>query len=172
MSPTLNQAEAETIDPTRDYLMRAYMQEHPTSKEDWIADVEQLVGAGELLELHKYMCNKYGVPCLGTSRVTYLSTRVVFKVPINDRGFRGNDWEASLMSIGKEGDKYYIPLARSRFLPKCEIPVVVMERVEEASLNNIEGRLGYIPDFVSAVDMGQVGWTRKGKLVAFDYADL
>lgn len=155
----------------RDYLMQAYTQQHPTSVDEWMKQVRSLLDSGTLVDLHQYMSNKYGCPKLGTSRVAYIGKICVFKVPITDSGFRANDWETSLVSTAPEDSPYYIPLARTRYF-KHDIPIVCMERVEEANFDDIEKRLGHIPDFVSAVDMGQVGWTRKGKLVAFDYADL
>lgn len=154
----------------RQYIMDAYQQKHPESTEDFLAMVSTLIEESPLLELHRFCCKKYGPPKLGTSRVTYLSKHVVFKVPINNDGFRNNDWEASLLSIGKdENDPNYIPLAYSRFLPGCGIPVVVMEKVREATKDEIIAKFGAIPDFVYNVDMGQVDWTKKGKLVVFDY---
>ena len=156
----------------RDFLLDAYYQNHPTSIPEFLKVVEDIMGKGSLLELHRFCCQKYGLPKIGTSRVTYLSKFVVFKVPVTLDGFRNNDWEASLCGIGEEGTDYHIPLARSRHLPHQDIPVVVMERITEASISDILEKLGKIPDFVSAVDSAQVGFTRKGKLVAFDYADL
>ena len=151
----------------RNYLWSAYVQDHPTDVPTWIAQLEELCGEGELLELHKLMAAKYGVPEIGTSRAAYMSKTVVFKVPTTLDGFRNNDWEASLISIPDT------PIARSRHLPKCDIPVVVMERVQPCiDLQECIDVLGTVPDFVSAVDMAQVGWTRKGRLVAYDYADL
>lgn len=157
----------------RDYLLAAYQQEHPASSDEFLAAIKNIMGEGTLYDLHCRMCKKYGPPKLGTSRVAYLSKSVVFKVPVTDDGFRHNDWEGSLVSLGGvEGDPYFIPIARSRLHPRTDIIIVVMEKVEEVDLDEIKTRLGHLPDFVSAVDMGQVGFTRKGKLVAFDYADL
>lgn len=154
---------------TQDYLISAYNQEHPTDKEAFLKYVESVFDKGVMLDLHTFMCNKYGLPKIGTGRTTYLSKNFVFKVPISEFGFRINDLEGSTISID-EGTEYEIPIAKSRLLPKCDIPIVVMERVVEMTLDEIDDRFGYIPSFVSAVDMGQVGLNRKGKLVAFDYA--
>lgn len=150
----------------RDFLLAAYEQNHPTSSEAFLDAIEGMIGAGPLFDLHRLMCKKYGPPKLGTSRVSYLSKTVVFKVPVSENGFRCNDWEGSIVSLGDA-----TPIARARLHPNSEIPIVVMERVEEVSLEQICERLGHIPDFVYAIDMAQVGFTRAGKLVAFDYVD-
>lgn len=153
-------------DAMRDYIWAAYVQDHPADIEHWIELLRELCGGEcELLDLHKRMVAKFGLPEIGTSRAAYMSKTVVFKVPTTPDGFRDNDWEASLISIPD------MPIARSRHLPNCDIPVVVMERVQPCGPQEIVDRLGAVPDFVSAVDMAQVGWTRKGRLVAYDYAD-
>lgn len=145
---------------------------NPESTEEFLKYVESIFGQGKLLDIHKYMCEKYGLPKIGTGRVAYISKSVVFKVPINIDGFRLNDWEASLVSLN-EGTPYEIPLAKSRhFFGSQDIPIVVMEKVKEMLLSEIKEMFGEIPSFVSAVDMGQVGLNSRGKLVAFDYADL
>lgn len=153
------------------FLMDAFFQKHPENYNKFINYVESVFGEGLLLNIHKKMCKKYGLPKIGTSRVTYISKSVVFKVPISECGFRNNDLEASIISL-YENTEYEIPIAKSRHLLNCEVPIVVMEKVKEMSLSDIKDQYGEMPDFVSAVDMGQVGLTKKGKLVAFDYADL
>lgn len=155
---------------SRDLMLRGLYQMHPTSKEEFISMIEpELKGECELMSLHLKFCEKYGPPKLGTSRATYIGKKFVFKLPITMAGYGDNDWEGS---IGKEGEEYYVPIARSKLLPRVDIPIVVMEKVEEADLDEIIKRFGKLPDFVSIVDSGQVGYNRKGRLVAFDYADL
>ena len=155
-----------------EYLIRAYTQDHFPDPSDFLNYIEDEFGAGDLLGLHKFMCRKYGTPKIGTSRATYLSKHCVFKLPSSIEGFRLNDCEGSLCSIGKPGTSWFIPIALSRLIDVNDIPIVVIERVTEATLDDIATQLGYIPEFVSAVDMGQVGFTKKGELVAYDYADL
>lgn len=153
------------------FLLNAFNQNHPNSVSEFLNYVEHIFGSGQLLDIHSFMCKKYGLPKIGTGRVAYISKSVVFKVPIDIDGFRLNDWEASLSSF-QAGTPYEIPLAKSRHLLGVEIPIVVMEKVQELTLKEIESLFGYIPNFVHSVDMGQVGLNKKGKLVAFDYADL
>jgi len=157
---------------TSEYLLRAYTQDHIGDVDVFLAYVKNFFGEGELYQIHKFMCKKYGTPKLGTSRVTYLSKFVVFKIPISEDGFGMNDFEASLMGFGEEQDPWYIPLAKSKHLPQCGMPIVVMEKVIPADNEMILSIMGTIPSFVNSVDMGQVGFTKSGKLVAFDYADL
>ena len=90
------------------------------------------------------MFEKYGAPKLGTSRVTYLSKFVVLKYLFLNMAFRTNDLEASIISIGEPDDPFYIPLAKSKHFPNCDIPIVVMEKVKEASYDEIKILLGYV----------------------------
>lgn len=157
----------------KDLMLRGFYQIHPVSEKEFLSMIEpELKGEDELLSLHVKFCKKYGPPKLGTSRATYIGKKFVFKLPITMAGYRDNDWEGSIVSIGKEGDEYHVPIARSKLLPRVDIPVVVMEKVEETDLDEIIKRFGKLPDFVSIVDSGQVGYNRKGRLVAFDYADI
>lgn len=156
---------------TEEFLLRALNQEHPESKTAFLSYIESVFGEGLLLDLHKRMCDKYGLPEIGTKRATYISNSVVFKLPVDIEGFRENDWEGSVCGLNV-GTEYEIPIAKSRLIFRDDIPVVVMEKVEPLFLSQIKERFGEIPAFVSWVDMGQVGLTRQGKLVAYDYADL
>lgn len=153
------------MQPITDYLLSAYYQKHIADVDTFLALIYPLMGEGHLYDIHKYMCSKYGPPKLGTSRVAYISKAVVFKVPTQPDGFRYNEFEISLCSVPE------IPQARTHYLYRYGVPIVVMEKVEEATPDLIRTRLGRIPKFVSYVDMGQVGFTKKGKLVAYDYAD-
>lgn len=154
------------------YLLRAYSQNHFDNGKEMLSYLESEFGKGLILDLHRKLIDKYGMPKLGTGRATYISKFCVFKLPVTLCGFRLNDWEGSVSSIGKKGTPYYIPIARSKLIFIDDIPIVVMEKVQESSLSEIKSKLGLIPDFVSSVDMGQVGFNHKGQLVAYDYADL
>lgn len=137
--------------------------------EDPPGGAARIIEESPLFDLHRFCCKKYGPPKLGTSRVTYLSKHVVFKVPINDDGFRNNDcWEASLLSIGEdENDPNYMPLAYSRFLPDATFLWWLWKKVSEATEDEIIAKFGAIPAFVHNVDMGQVGWTKKRQTGCF-----
>lgn len=160
-------------DIKRDLLLRGFYQIHPSSVDEFLSLIEpELQGEDELISLHVKFCEKYGPPKLGTSRATYIGKNFVFKLPITMMGYRDNDNEGSIISIGKEGDEFYVPIARSKLLPRVDIPIVIMEKVTEVTMDDIASVHGSVPSFFSIVDSGQVGYTRKGRLVAFDYADL
>lgn len=155
----------------KEFLLRALNQEHPESKQDFLAYIESVFGTGLLFDLYSKMIDKYGLPKIGTRRATYISKSIVFKVPVDIEGFRENDWEGSLCAINPDSN-YEIPIAKSRLIFCDDIPVVAMEKVQPLFLSQIKEKFGEIPAFVSWVDMGQVGLNRQGKLVAYDYADL
>lgn len=154
----------------RDFLLNAFYQIHPKNKDEFLVYVKSIFGENLVYQIHSYMCDKYGLPKIGTGRVTYISKTVVFKVPISEDGFRNNDWEASIISLGQDPDS--VQIAYSRHLPNCEIPIVVMEKVSPLTEDEIKQKFGSVPHWVEYVDMGQVGLNSRGKLVAFDYANL
>lgn len=138
-------------------------------KEEFLSALNDLLGAGDLLDLHTAMVEKYGIPHMGTSRVTYMSKSAVFKVPISPDGFRYNDFEACLVAVAfAEKDS----LGMTRMVFKNDIPIVAMEKIEPASFQEIKDRLGEVPDWVYGIDMQQVGFSQSGILKAYDYADL
>lgn len=131
-----------------------------------VESLQKSMGTGTLLDLHVAMMRKYGKPLCGTGRAVYISKFVVFKIPLNEAGFRANDVEISLCYVPE------IPLAHTRYVKAKGIEVLAMQRVKEVTYDQIIEREGFMPKFVSAVDMAQVGYTRKNKLVAFDYGDM
>ncbi len=153
----------------KDYMLRAYSQEHYTTKDDFLNAIKPMIGDGELLELHAKMIDKYGMPKLGTSRVSYVSKKVVFKVPINEEGFKFNDFELSLLSSDEKGAAQY---GHTRLAQPLGVDVLAMEIIERAETEEIQDRLGYVPEWVHDIDMEQVGFNRKGVLKAYDYADI
>lgn len=94
----------------------------------------------------------------GRNRATLLMGKYVIKFPLCGDGVADNDWEGSISG----GD--YIQYARTRLAYVGDVPIVFMEQVEYAKVN-----YDAMPDWVGSVDCGQVGYTRKGKLVAYDY---
>jgi len=87
---------------------------------------------------------------LGTTRIAILQKQWVVKLPVNSQGFAANYNEAT---------SPWCPIARNKLFGD----VLVMERVEPISLS-----WKTLPDWCSFVDCCQVGYTRKGKLVAYD----
>lgn len=153
----------------QELLARAYNQEHYTlaEAETFLAEIEPSIGAGDLLALHKLMINKYGMPRLGTTRVTYISKVVGFKVPIAADGFRLNEQEDDLLHAAGG-----FQLGKTRMAHPLGIPVLAMEIIHRATPAEVEKRIGEVPNWAEAIDMFQVGFNNKGIIKAFDYAEL
>lgn len=99
---------------------------------------------------------KYGKPVgVGRNRAVFVtrSGRFVVKAPLNDDGLADNQYEATRASAR---------CARSRAAYLLGIPLVVAERV------CLDVKKPY-PHWVDGVDCGQVGYNRKGRLVAYDF---
>lgn len=84
----------------------------------------------------------------------------VLKIPLNEAGEFCNDGEASIIDRN---------CARGRWVEIEGFVCVIQEYVEDASLAAIRMRLGRIPDWVSGIDCAQVGFTRSGRLKAYDF---
>lgn len=115
--------------------------------------------------------DRYAGRCLqvfmGRNRNVFDMGNYVVKIPKNLDGFADNDWEGSISNANDDPEE--IRYARTRMVEVSEVPVVFMERVEHASTAETIARLGFEPDWVGSVDCGQVGFTRDGRLVAYDY---
>jgi len=85
------------------------------------------------------------------------SGKYVLKVPLNERGEDENWWEHYRYNVLGWKDLY----AKCRLVGKC----LVMEFVKVAT------DLKNLPDWTRDIDCAQVGWNRKGKLVAYDYGN-
>lgn len=96
----------------------------------------------------------------GRGRRVYLSNSElsVVKIPISEAGIFMNWAEDIRWKKSKERNL----LARCRLIPNSSI--LVMERVEV-----FQGHYLHLPDWCWGVDCFQVGYTRAGKLVAYDY---
>ncbi len=93
----------------------------------------------------------------GRNRITLLMGKYVVKFPISPGGYGDNDWEGSI--CGGE----YIQYARTRLHYYHDTPIVFMEQV--SPVKSFNG----LPDWCDFVDCCQVGYTRAGKLVAYDF---
>lgn len=125
----------------------------------------------EGLELITALHHRYSVRChqvfMGRNRNVFDMGRYVVKVPKNLDGFADNDWEGSVSNANEDPDE--IRYARTRMAYFADIPVVFMEYAEHADTQDMVSRLGQEPAWVGCVDCGQVGFTRDGRLVAYDY---
>ncbi len=117
---------------------------------------------GELFDRFANRCEEFSS---GRNRAVFIFPKYVVKLPTCGDGCADNDWEGSI--CGSEPDK--IQYARTRLVYHHDIPIVFMERVEYASTKNMRAKLGHEPEWVHSVDCSQVGWTRKGRLVAYDF---
>lgn len=102
----------------------------------------------------------YGTPSIGRTRAVFdTNDGFVIKVPYADEGFYANHAEV----VTSDTENAYIPIAKCRHDEKEGVSVLVMEKVSIA-------RADYknMPDWVYSVDCGQVGYTKDGRLVAYD----
>jgi hypothetical protein len=81
----------------------------------------------------------------------------VVKIPCTLAGFGDNDWEGSCSSGDDE-----IQYARTRLAYHDGVPIVFMEKVTQVPIEEQ-------PEWAGLIDCGQVGYTRLGKIVAYDF---
>lgn len=104
---------------------------------------------------------KYGLPQVGRTRAVYKTGKgTVIKVSINSEGDFSSSRE---VRTSLEPDPY-TPVAHCEWQTMNNIDILVMEEVTP-----VTGK-GYseLPDWVGSVDCAQVGYTKSGKLVAYD----
>ncbi len=105
----------------------------------------------------KYLCLGYG-----RHRITFeISETHVAKVPLNDYGIYDNEKEAQLFE--QEGYDGEIPYASCSIKYVFNVPILIMEKVERIEFSDA-------PRWAWYVDCCQVGRTKEGKIVAYDYA--
>lgn len=126
-------------------------------------------GVFVLAALHARYWARTAIVHGGRNRNVFDFGAYVVKLPKNGDGCADNDWEGSLSNGESLGDMREIQYARTRMAYWRGVPVVFMEKVEHARPAEIVARLGYEPDWTMSVDCGQVGFTRDGRLVAYDY---
>jgi hypothetical protein len=95
---------------------------------------------------------------LGRNRLVLRHGKYVIKIPRNLNGEVDNEWEARARLSS-------IPTARCRLATLGGWRVLVMEYVEEPT----DFSYKEYPNWCKYVDCAQVGWTRHGKLVAYDF---
>lgn len=105
----------------------------------------------------------------GRHRTCYAKpkSKYVLKIPRNLAGFEANRAEVAFYENRKQFTDSQDRMARCRLVMIHDIPCVVMEKINRD--------LGYgpnpWPNWVYTVDCQQVGFDRKGRLVAYDFAD-
>ncbi len=96
----------------------------------------------------------------GSNRRVYKHGDFVIKYPINDKGFGDNVHEAYIYKKSLTY-KYYIQYAKCRLVCK-HFCILIMEYVIQIPYKDQ-------PEWAQAVDCGQVGINKRGKIVAYDY---
>ena len=156
--PVLNCAEASWVEAEGSAGLRFHIDEDPLDDNE--------VGLFHQLSV------RYSSRCLsifeGRTRNVFNFGKYVVKVPKNFYGVIDNEWEGCV-SNSEDCDPEDVQYARTRLDYWKGVPVVFMEYVEYASDEQISKRLGYVPEWTMSVDCGQVGFNRKGRLVAYDY---
>lgn len=124
----------------------------------------------DLLALYERYFDRANSMTYGRNRAVFFFDKFVVKLPMNWGGVGDNDWEGSI-SNGPDAEScsWQVLFARTRLAYVNQYPIVFMERVEHAKYNDLRQLYGKVPDWVGCVDCGQVGFTRSGKLVAYDY---
>lgn len=101
----------------------------------------------------------------GSTRIAYAtrSGRYVVKIPVNGFGVLANVQEARDFRVNPH--KHKGDMARCRLIRLGDEPCcLMMERVTPVDRDIA------MPDWVWKVDNGQIGFTRRGKLVAYDWS--
>lgn len=97
----------------------------------------------------------------GRNRIVFdLGNGLVVKLPKNAAGASDNIYESK-----QHGPQY----PRTKIVFCLNVPVLFAQIVIPANEDQIFEKLGTIPRWVYSIDRKQVGFTRKGDLVAFDY---
>jgi len=104
---------------------------------------------------------------LGTGRnrsVYDMGNGWVVKVPINAFGLEDNLAESKIYTDTKEDpDGYLVKYAECSHFNYKDLPIVRMEKVKPVICKT------GLPEWTDYVDCGQVGYNKKGELVAYDY---
>lgn len=120
-------------------------------------------------ELAQRLFAKYGNYELGRNRLVFFSKFSVIKIPTANDGCADNDWEGSVcggIARSREWESQEdANYPNTKLLEIDGLVCVMMERVEPVHFDNYNK----VPDWVKGIDGGQVGFTKKGKLVAYDY---
>ena len=101
---------------------------------------------------------KFKLIGIGRNRKVYEHGDYVIKVPLNKKGEADNMYEAE--TFKKEGDKGYIKYARCRLLKNYLVMIKLKTDI---------GSNHKLSEWTDWVDCAQVGYDKKGNLLAYDY---
>lgn len=121
---------------------------------------------------HRFLWKGPDQTVVARNRIAFLFEKHVVKIPRCQDGLFDNDWEGSVRNNEESlGHPYYVQYPRTRLFYWKDVPILFMERVEPVNWKEKLKSIGdfEFPDWVNSVDCGQVGYTRDGRLVAYDY---
>jgi hypothetical protein len=124
-----------------------------------------------LLPLYKRFLSRADHTFQGRNRTAIvLNDRIVVKLPMCYLGFEDNEWEGSVSNTPESfDDQNYEQFPLTRLTYQNKVPVLFMQKVHPLNQQEIVDHFGSEPDWVKSIDSGQVGITRFGRLVAYDY---
>lgn len=130
--------------------------------------ISQYLNDPELYSLH-FRFDQKAVQCFqGRNRNVFELDHCVVKLPKNQDGYTDNDWEGSVSNSPQTYNSIrHIQYPRKRLIYVSNIPVLFMEKITPIDWA-IEKQADY-PGWLAQVDCAQVGYTKEGRLVAYDY---
>lgn len=116
-------------------------------------------------ELQSDYKEKYVELGRGRNRLTYdMGDGWVVKIPLHMYGMEDNLTESKIYNETKDNpENYCVQYAECMIFTYKDIPLLIMEKVEPIT------HYYDFPDWADYVDCQQVGYTKDGKVVAYDY---
>lgn len=103
----------------------------------------------------------------GRNRSAMVFHNYVVKVPKNFSGIIDNGYEMCATDEHFARTRSFVVRTKS-----WTVPILFMERVFPATDEEIIERLGKLPEWVSKIEKHQVGFSKNGKLLAYDFGIL
>jgi hypothetical protein len=130
--------------------------------------ISPYLDAPELYALHCRFEVKSSFCFEGRNRNVFELAHCVVKLPKNPDGYTDNDWEGSVSNSSQTYNSIrHIQYPRKRLIYFKDIPVLFMEKIIPVDWS-LEKQSDY-PRWTDQVDCAQVGYTKEGRLVAYDY---
>ncbi len=132
--------------------------------------IDAEVAEPELMGLYQRYALRAMSAWSGRNRNVFrLSKRIVAKLPRSQAGVVDNlaEWQLSRERAIRRTEQVQLP--RVRMSMHGDIPVLFMEYVEPMTGCQIRQMFGAEPGWLMDVDGGQVGSTKDGRLVAYDF---
>ena len=113
--------------------------------------------------------HKYKFLGAGNNRAVFQLKNYVLKFPICDKGKADNIHEAKYSGINIPNKDYLVQTPKARLINYEGFDCLLMEYVSQEKGMDIVTKLDKVPPWIHGVDCMQVGYTRSGRLVAYDY---